>query len=148
MKIILGLGFVSALMTVLCGCQTESPAPPPALLSKSWMLTELDGRPVTAGEGLRPQTLRFDPPRRASGSGGVNRFGGEFKLAGDTVEFGPLLSTRMAGPPAAMDAEKTFLQLLEQTKRWKVTTAGLALSDTNRVLLRFKTDPGGEAPPP
>lgn len=65
-----------------------------------------------------PITLRFGAPGKIAGRSAVNRyFGGfEFKEGGSvTWPPAPLGMTRMAGPPAAMDLEATFVKALAST---------------------------------
>lgn len=53
---------------------------------------------------------------KGSGSSGVNRYNGSYTSAADgSLSFGPLASTRMAGPDAAMKLEQAYLTALQQT---------------------------------
>ena len=58
-------------------------------------------------------TIRFDAGH-AGGRGGVNRYRGTYMLDGDELTFGPLMSTRMAGPEEAMRLEALWFQALAQ----------------------------------
>jgi heat shock protein HslJ len=83
------------------------PPPPPAAVSPAaadlsahpWTLVVLGERPNPLGAGGKAPDLTFAPATsRASGFAGCNRFSGNFTVAGDSLHFGPLLSTKMACP--------------------------------------------------
>jgi putative lipoprotein len=63
------------------------------------------------------------PNGRVSGTGGCNRLSGQAKIAGDTIRFGAIASTRMACTPAAMNQERKFFAALEDVRRWRVDAA-------------------------
>ena len=88
-------------------------------------------------EGGAGQTLAFEDGR-VHGSGGVNRFAGEYALDGDRLSLGPLAATRMAGPPEANQAELEFFAALERAVLLTVADGVLALADADGAeLLRF-----------
>ena len=65
-----------------------------------------------------------------SGKGGVNTYGGPYKLGpGAAFSAGPLASTQMAGPEPAMRAESAYMTLLGQAKSFKVADGKLTLYD-------------------
>jgi heat shock protein HslJ len=105
------------------------------MLSGSWVLTKLNGKSI-AGRDI---TLEFDTTAvRASGSTGVNRWSGGYKLNGQSIEFGPLISTRRAGPPEAMKLEHEFTQSLEKVTTAAVKGERLVLSAGDKTLLVFE----------
>ncbi|WP_018185089.1 YbaY family lipoprotein [Kaistia granuli] len=67
--------------------------------------------------------LEIGPNGRVSGTGGCNRMSGQAKIAGDTIRFGAIASTRMACTPAAMNQERKFIAALEDVRRWRVDPA-------------------------
>ncbi|BCP54330.1 hypothetical protein K32_29470 [Kaistia sp. 32K] len=67
--------------------------------------------------------LELGPNGRVSGSGGCNRMSGQAKIAGDTIRFGAIASTRMACTPAAMNQEQKFFAALGEVRRWRVDGA-------------------------
>ena len=120
----------------------------PTVAGIDWSLVELDGRPVE--RALRPDgtpapspTLRLDGNAgRAQGSTGLNTFTGSYQQTGSTLTFGPLASTRRAGPPPAMALESALLKALEATASAQVDDDGLALLDEQaRVRARFAPGP-------
>ncbi len=69
---------------------------------------------------------------RATGSGGVNRFRTTFAATGQCgISFGPVASTRMAGPDNAMTQESEFLAALTAATRFEITEGHLVLSDVD-----------------
>ncbi|TDR90094.1 putative lipoprotein [Enterovirga rhinocerotis] len=73
-----------------------------------------------------------------SGTGGCNRMSGRASVNGAAIVFGPLASTEMACPPAAMDQERRFFEALRRARAWTLdqTRAKLVLRDARgRSLL-------------
>uniref|UniRef100_UPI001CD8D871 META domain-containing protein n=1 Tax=Salmonella enterica TaxID=28901 RepID=UPI001CD8D871 len=85
-----------------------------------------------------------------SGSGGINRFGGNCTLVGDKLTFGPLRVTRMAGPPALMDQEAKFLAALAKVAAFKLDEKDLLhlLDKDGKELIRLARSDGGAADVP
>ena len=87
------------------------------------IMTAIEGgwRVVRIGDELLPQgviaTVVFDPDGRASGRSGCNRFMGSYTLSGEGLSFGQIAGTRMACPPAEMETEQRFLDLLQKITR-------------------------------
>jgi len=65
-------------------------------------------------------TLEITPDGIVSGHGGCNRYSGRVSIAGQTISFSPLASTRMACAPAAMAQEQKFHQALEQARGFRI----------------------------
>ena len=55
---------------------------------------------------------------RVAGRGSCNRFFGTVRIAGDTIAFSQLGSTRMACVGAAMEQEIKYLRALESAERY------------------------------
>lgn len=68
----------------------------------------------SAPEPARVASLTFEGDGQVYGTGGVNRLRGTWSVDGDTLTFGPVASTLMAGPPAAMHQEAELLRLLHE----------------------------------
>lgn len=112
---------------------------PAPLMQREWVLVELEGQPVKVAEERGRPTLRFDPKDpRVSGMGGVNRYGGGYAIEGAALKFGPLMATKMAGPPEQNALETRFLWVLEATTSWRLARSGeLELLAGTRVVARF-----------
>jgi copper homeostasis protein (lipoprotein) len=105
-----------------------------------WRLVELGGPPVELDEGGRLPYLVLDlEESRVAGSGGVNRFMGTFSLAEDELQFGPLATTMMAGPEAAMARERAFLDALAAVTGYRLEGRSLTLVAGEGSVARFET---------
>jgi heat shock protein HslJ len=124
----------------LMGC---AQTPPPAQLAgPQWQLVELPGQVLPAAPGGPRPTLNIaGEPARATGSTAVNNFVGTAQMAGgDALVFGPLATTRRAGPPAAMQLETAYLAALAATRRYRTGAGTLELLDAQgRTVARFVT---------
>ena len=90
-------------------------------------------------EGVPSPTLSITAEGAVSGFTGVNRLHGNLLTQGDVL-FGPLASTRRAGPPAAMKMESEFLSRVAKSTQYRRTTNELKLLDAdNTVLLVFRS---------
>jgi heat shock protein HslJ len=98
--------FSVTVFMVPCKTSTKESAAP--LEGTDWSLMELNKQPPMAVEPrLRTPTLKLDPAMmRASGTSGINRYSGSYKLEGDQIKFGALMGTRMGGPSEAMAQER------------------------------------------
>jgi len=131
--------------TAGCSHSTSGAAPRAAPLEgTSWVLAEVAGRRAVQGMDAEPVMLQLDPALlRATGYAGVNRFSGGYELDGTSLRFGPLATTRRAGPPEAEWLEASVLTALGSTAGWKITGGSLELLDeTGARLMRF--DAGAE----
>lgn len=120
--------------------QTETAAVP--LRETYWRVDEITGRPISAAEQQREAYLIFSvQSARVSGSGGCNRLSGSYEASGASLRFGGIASTRMACA-RGMEVESSFLQALEQVRRWKISGRELELTDgEGRLMLRFTAQP-------
>jgi heat shock protein HslJ len=83
-------------------------------LAGTWRFTALEGADVDGQHDQHGATpwLTFEGDGVVFGMAGVNRVRGTWELDGDTLTFGPVVSTLMAGPPDAMTREQQVLLLL------------------------------------
>jgi heat shock protein HslJ len=118
------------------------------------MSDELDGTTWLLRDPIAPAgvlvTLSFGDGN-VTGFAGCNRFRGTYSLDGDTLSFGPMMTTQMACEPEVMAFEDTVLKRLGDTTHYVVGHAdvhgidvepgapakGLALAHDNTVLLGF-----------
>jgi heat shock protein HslJ len=130
----------SAMLAValMAGCKTSANAPAAPLEGTEWTLIELNGQPLTTVQNLLVPTLKLDAAtKRASGTSGINRFGGSYGLTGANLKFGTLVGTRMGGPPEAMSRESAFLETMRQVSSWRITGKTLELKNGDTILLKF-----------
>jgi len=77
----------------------------------TWQVTAVGGADVPPDSPHAPW-LTFDGDGQVYGMSGVNRVRGTFVVEGETVTFGPMASTMMAGPDDAMRVEAAVLATL------------------------------------
>lgn len=115
-----------------------TPAEAQTLTGTGWRITALGGAVLPAE--ARDPAIRFDPGAEAkvlafSASAGCNRFGGNARIEGETLAFGPAFSTRMACPPPLDAAEAALSDALNGTVRWELEGGTLRLLDAGGSVL-------------
>ena len=88
-----------------------------------------------------PITLSLAADGHVSGSAAINRYHGGYTLSndGNFALTGPLVTTRMAGPPELMALEDSFLGALGKVTALQPAEGGAALwNDDRSVLLEFR----------
>ncbi|MCX8996930.1 META domain-containing protein [Rhizobiaceae bacterium BDR2-2] len=81
----------------------------PATLQGRWLAEDIGGGGVV--DRLQT-TLEISADGTFFGQGGCNRYRGQLTAEGAAIDFGPAAATRMACPPAAMDQEARFFEVL------------------------------------
>lgn len=95
-----------------------------SLSGSEWLVTQIEGQP-----GIGEAFLQFGSDGRLAGHTGVNHLSGSYEAARNELTFGPLISTRMAGPPELMEQEARLARALEKvngSRRERVTLTLLA----------------------
>lgn len=136
---LLTLGLLAA-----TGCESTggSARDPLETLTGDWLLIQLDGNHgarLPDDEAARP-TMTIDGEGRVSGFSGVNRYTSSLSvddLARGLFSLGPVATTRMAGPPEAMDLESQFLETLGRVSAYGVRDDVLELEGGGQGLLQF-----------
>ena len=96
-------------------------APQGPLAGRTWVLTTLQGAPCEPIDQAKLPIIEFDSERNsAKGSTGVNQFSGHCDWTTISMRFAPLVTTRRAGPPQAMDREQAFLEALGRVTSWRM----------------------------
>lgn len=83
------------------------------LVGSEWRLVDFCGDAIPDDAGV---TLAFLDGGRVAGSASVNRYNGAFATGEDGLDVGPFATTRMAGPPEAMERERDYLAALTSAK--------------------------------
>ena len=128
------------------GASTDSAAPQPAasapevssspLWGTSWVLQDLAGTPSL--EGVQP-TLDFPEPGKVGGMGSCNRFFGAVEVAGETITFKAMGSTRMACGAEIGRQETAYLKALQDAQRFELSGDTLLIHSADlEKPLRFK----------
>jgi heat shock protein HslJ len=124
---------LSLLAALACARQ-----PPPGLAGRDWILIELDGQAAPPGAEGQPATMRFDSTsRRASGFAGCNRYSAGYTLAGDSIGFGPAVSTKMACADGD-ELERGLLDALPRVTGYAVSDSLLLLVGAGATVARFR----------
>jgi len=123
---------VVAALALSCGCESNggSSGATASLGGTSWRLA---GWSVSS---LNPAdfdiTAKF-ADGTISGRAAVNSYGGPYSASADgAFATGALMMTEMAGPEPAMRAERIYLDLLAQARRFRIAGDVLTLLDGNR----------------
>ena len=114
----------------LTGCTNSAPVE-----QQTWVLESFadESTPVESVQGVRSHFSLKDG--KVTGNGGVNSFNGSYELSGTDISFSPLASTKMAGPPEALDQEMRFFQALESAAHVEVRDEKMTLSDGEDAVL-------------
>jgi heat shock protein HslJ len=125
---------LSALWATAC---SESEAPQP-LEGVVWRLVEISENAQSYPTGSKPVTITFDQSTgQVTGFSGVNQFRGSYTVDGSIISFGPVISTRMAGPPELMKLESEILKFVSTDVGFEMTDGSLALSLGESEIARF-----------
>ncbi|MGQ0646875.1 MAG: META domain-containing protein [Gemmatimonadaceae bacterium] len=128
------------------GCTPRAPAEdnntktsaPPTITDRDWELIALGDRANPLGAGQKPVTMRLSGDSvRASGFSGCNRYAGPYSLSGDTLTFGPLMSTKMFCADGD-EVERGYLAALGTVSTYQISDSILTLSSASAPLARFR----------
>jgi heat shock protein HslJ len=108
------------------------PLPIPELVGTNWVANSYNNgrggvQSLLAGTQI---TAVFGSDGQVSGSSGCNRYFGPYQSSGDTLQIGPLGSSRMlCEPPAVMDQEQAYLAALQRATQYQFENGQLVLRD-------------------
>jgi heat shock protein HslJ len=131
------------LTVVACGPKPPASEQPPAvstgsLDNREWTLVRLGEVSAPLGAGGRPATIQFDPTAsRAAGFAGCNRYSAGYTVAGDSLTFGPALSTKMACADGD-ELERGYLAVLPAIRGYALSDSMLTLNGSDGPLARFR----------
>lgn len=86
---------------------------------------------VMSSAGKRPPSISFEADGKVAGSGGCNRFFGNYTQDGEALSFSPLGATRMACPPGIMKMEQAFFDMLGAVRTARIEAPELVLIDAS-----------------
>lgn len=94
-------------------------------IAGDWTVSEVNGETLpTLLEGQEAPFLSFDPAEgRLHGSTGVNIINSTYTIDGNKLEFGPAMSTMMAGPQEWMETEREILDALGTARTVKAASS-------------------------
>lgn len=125
----------AAMLLVLAGCAATKPAPQPSVVGL-WSAQDIAGAPLVADSRI---TLSLYSDGKAVGRAGCNNYSGTYKRVGDTLSFGPVISTKMACAPEVMSQEQTYLGILTASPRYERLpdgTLAVTAEDGQRIVFR------------
>jgi heat shock protein HslJ len=118
------------------GQATVAPSIP--ITDRDWVLIELGGKTAPLGSGNEPATMRLESATStAAGFAGCNRYRSNVTLSGDTMRFGPIISTKMACADGD-ELERGFLAALKDVATYQATDTSLTLNGPGGQLARFR----------
>lgn len=117
-RTILALSSIKEVQVTVQAPAKQAPAQtaPVSLVGSEWLLEDISGQGVSV---TIQATLTFPEAGRVAGNGSCNRFFGPAEMSGNTIKLGPLASSRMACPEAAMNQEKKYLDALQAAERFE-----------------------------
>jgi heat shock protein HslJ len=106
------------------------------LFAQPWLVEDINGGGVV---DRAQSTITFSKDGSISGNTSVNRFRGAVTVDGNKLSFGPLGTTRRAGPPALMQQEAKFLKAIESVTVFQIEETGLLFlrNDKGDPVLRL-----------
>ncbi|MDT4877635.1 META domain protein [compost metagenome] len=93
---------------------------------KDWLAEDIQGGGVI---DTAQTTLLVGSDGTVSGSGGCNRFMSKAAISGSSISFAEIGSTYMQCPPALMNQERKFLDVLGKTRSYRMDAGKLVLID-------------------
>jgi len=136
---LLRLGAVAATLLLAACASTSSPR----LDAHAWRLTAWSVSSLAATDFAI--TARF-ADGGVTGRSAVNTYRGTATIGpGNAIAFGPMITTRMAGPEPAMRAESAYLALLASATSYALDDGRLTLADAGgNVVLEYSEEDGGK----
>lgn len=122
------MNFLLSLLLTACttlAMETNQASAPATLPGSAWQVTGLGGQ---APLDHHPLTFEFDLEGNIAGDTSCNRFGGSCTIEGNTMQVGPLRSTRRACEPDIMQQEQKLLALLRAVTAWSLNGEELVLT--------------------
>jgi heat shock protein HslJ/uncharacterized membrane protein len=111
-----------------------------ALLQDIWVLTSFQGKSIEAA-GPRNEAPRLEislTEGRVTGTTGCNRLSGSVKADTRLIQFGPLVTTKMACAGTAGQFEPEFLNALRESLAYQVADGKLTLLRKGEPVMVFK----------
>ncbi|HEY9425976.1 MAG TPA: META domain-containing protein [Gemmatimonadaceae bacterium] len=109
-----------------------------AIVEREWALVTLGDSAAPQGSGGKPATIRFDSAAsRAAGFAGCNRYSAPYTIAGDSLGFGPAISTKMACAEGD-SLERAYLAIIPDVTGYQATDSTLTLTGSSGALAVFR----------
>ena len=119
-KFVIGLLIIFALAACASGSS--------ASLQGQWKLVSYNQTPAAPDVETN---IEFNSEGRMSGNVGCNSFGGDYTIDGETIKFGPVMSTMMACIGPVGDQEAATLQALQEKAGFMLEGNTLTITSAN-----------------
>ena len=118
---------------VLSACSSGSKS---ASIAGTWKLTSYGAAnsPTPAVSDV-DASITFDVNGTLNGNGGCNSMSGDYKVDGNQITFGPIMSTLMGCDEPRMTQEGTVHQVLTDTASFKIDDNTLTILNKDMVLV-------------
>jgi heat shock protein HslJ len=131
------------IMPLFVACKVNQSTNPVASTDQSiqlndiWALEEINGEAVTQGDfGREIPVLEFHKADgKVMGNSGCNRLSGSYKIEGNKITFGPMISTKMACPG---NGEQRFMTALNAVNTFRIENLKLYLLNGDAEALQFR----------
>jgi heat shock protein HslJ len=114
--------FIPAIFLLASGCATLGGSSAAQIRNVEWRAIEIGGR--AAIDTPRPASMELGARNRASGSGGCNRWGAEYRLEPGRISFGQINSTRIGCDGPVGEQENVFFAVLNEADRYTIWADG------------------------
>jgi heat shock protein HslJ len=132
-KIIFSLSICAGMMLLAACSSSGSQTGGGDLTGKVWALTELMGKPPTAGVGI---SAEFSSDGKVSGSAGCNRYSGTYTVSGNSITISSsMATTMMMCDESVMEQESAYLKALGEAKTYAVNGDQLTLTGADKASL-------------
>jgi heat shock protein HslJ/uncharacterized lipoprotein YbaY len=127
----------------LAGCGGD---PATLLQGPEWVVEDISGQGIVDRSRA---SLVFGPDGRVSGRASCNNFTGQYKLTGEGLTVSQTAGTMMACPPALMEQEAKFLEVLRNVQRFDLTADGALVlqADDRRTIKARRANAGAGRKP-
>lgn len=117
-----------------------------ALAGTRWEILTIDGQAIVGGG--EPLVVAFGHDGRVSGTTGVNQLTASYSLTPEYLTFGPLATTRRAGPPELMEQEHRVVASLAGMCPFRLDARSLSIKGPLGRVELTNTNPPPEPEPP
>jgi heat shock protein HslJ len=111
------------------------------LTGVTWVLQSYgdSGDLTPVAPGGEDVTLTFHSDDNSyNGFGGVNFYGGDYKVDGDKLTIGDIISTQLLGQEPLMGQEITYYRILQAAQTYQITGEMLTITGTEGILVFTK----------
>ncbi|ALO35006.1 hypothetical protein CMT41_09990 [Colwellia sp. MT41] len=126
MKNIKRLALLVAISTTLAACNSSPAVPSQETLPGSWLVQSIQDKAVMMQNIAR---LNFDQTNGLSGSASCNNISSRYSIQNNSLNIGPIATTRKMCAPALMAQESRLLQALAKVKRFQLHNGELLMYD-------------------